>query len=556
MRVLVTGGTGVIGEAVLQALLDRHHEVRVLSRQANDEAAAWPKGVEARPGEVTSRGDLEGAATGCDAVVHVVGIVTENPPERTYDRVNVQGTRNVVAEAERAGVRRFVHVSALGADWGASEYHKSKLRAEKHVRGFGGEWVILRPGNVYGPGDEIVSLLLKMVRTLPAVPVIDGGHRFQPIWYRDLGEVLARAVDMPEVVRRTLEVAGSEHTTLTEVLDRLAAVTGRAPLRMPIPGFLASLGAGTASLLGFGLPITDTHLTMPEENVIRPGGENALTSVFGMEPTPLAEGLRRLVDLMPESLPSSGVGPLRKKRFWADISGSRFRARELRDVFRLNLAKIMPLDGGGGAPRPFRKGTTLSVALPMRGVVSMRVEEVTPDRLTLSTVDGHPLTGIVSFHFIERGEQVRFEVEILARAANVVDRVVTDTVGGIWQDANWRAVVQRTVDVSGGAAKGGIESESKRLDQAETRDAEEWAKILVTRRKRATSPARPRAVRAAAASETDDAVLPGPTNRVGRPSPAGTGNGRRSPTGSGSGRTSGRAGRAAGVRKEPGTPSQ
>ena len=99
MRILVTGGTGVVGEAAVRALVARGHAVRLLSRHAERDARAWPDGVEAHVGDVTRPESLAGAADGCDAVLHVVGIVDESPPELTFERVNVEGTRHVVAES-------------------------------------------------------------------------------------------------------------------------------------------------------------------------------------------------------------------------------------------------------------------------------------------------------------------------------------------------------------------------------------------------------------------------------------------------------------------------
>src|SRR5687768_8220790 len=182
MKVLVTGGTGVVGEGALTELLRAGHEVRLLSRGADDGAREWPKRVEAFPADITDPTGLRGAADGCDAVVHVTGIVEEDPPGATFEGVNVQGTANVLAEAERAGARRFVYVSSLAAGRGTSAYHESKRRAEEIVRASNLEWVILRPGNVYGPGDAVISTYFVLFRTSPVVPIIgDGDQPFQPI---------------------------------------------------------------------------------------------------------------------------------------------------------------------------------------------------------------------------------------------------------------------------------------------------------------------------------------------------------------------------------------
>src|SRR5579884_143993 len=106
MRVLVTGGTGVVGASAVAELHRRGHAVRVLSRHARQREAWWPEGVDGWTGDVSDAGSIRGAADGCDVVLHLAGIVDEAPPERTFERVNVNGTRYVVMEAERAGVRK------------------------------------------------------------------------------------------------------------------------------------------------------------------------------------------------------------------------------------------------------------------------------------------------------------------------------------------------------------------------------------------------------------------------------------------------------------------
>ena len=119
MKVLVTGGTGIIGTAAVRALLAAGHQVRLFSRHAEEDAARWESGVEARRGSVASSAEVDGVAEGCEAVLHIAGIAEENLPESTFERINVDGTRHILLEAERAGVQRFVYVSSLGADRGA-----------------------------------------------------------------------------------------------------------------------------------------------------------------------------------------------------------------------------------------------------------------------------------------------------------------------------------------------------------------------------------------------------------------------------------------------------
>src|SRR5688572_27887151 len=134
MKILVTGGTGVIGAGAIPALIKAGHEVRLLSRGADRDARDYPERVEPFAADITDPESLVGAAQGCEVVVHITGIVEENPPENTFEKINVEGTRNILEAASTAGVRRFIFLSSLGADVGASAYHQSKLRAEQLVQ--------------------------------------------------------------------------------------------------------------------------------------------------------------------------------------------------------------------------------------------------------------------------------------------------------------------------------------------------------------------------------------------------------------------------------------
>ncbi|NNC33242.1 NAD-dependent epimerase/dehydratase family protein [Longimicrobium terrae] len=176
MKVLVTGGTGVVGRAAVNELLKAGHTVRLLSRGAEQDAKQWAEGVEAHAGSVSSDEAVLGAANDCDAVLHVAGIVAEEPPEVTFQAVNVDGTRRLAREAKRAGVRRFVYVSSLGAEGGQSGYHKSKYQAELAVREVAPDgWLIVRPGNVYGPGTRSSPCCSRWCAPFPPSPGRHGG---------------------------------------------------------------------------------------------------------------------------------------------------------------------------------------------------------------------------------------------------------------------------------------------------------------------------------------------------------------------------------------------
>jgi uncharacterized protein YbjT (DUF2867 family) len=488
MRVLVTGGTGVVGTSAVTALVQHGHVVTLFSRHATLDASRWTQGVHAVDGSVTDASTLSDAAGGCEAVLHLAGIVEESG-EATFDRVNVQGTRHVVEAARRAGVRRLVYVSSLGAQDGRSGYHRSKRAAEEHVRAFRGEWVILRPGNVFGPGDEQISLLLRMVRTLPAIPVVGGGtRRFQPIWHEDLADVLARAVDRPGLDRAELDLAGFEHTSQNDLIERLQRITGRTVARVPVPEILSGIGARLASAVGIDIGLNESQLTMlTEGNEIPAGGNNAILTHFGVAPTGLDDALKRLADAQDESFPGDGVGPMRRKRFWADITGTTLSPEALldrvRERFASLLASFVDASAEPDTAQEIAEGATLTLSLPLRGHMQVRVAENEERLFTLVTLQGHPLAGAVRVLSEARGSAVRFEIQVFERAATAVDLVLMRTLGERLQESSWREMIGNVVRLIGGRS-GAIEEESESLDEAQASRIEEWLRTLVMTQKR------------------------------------------------------------------------
>ena len=490
MKVLVTGGTGVVGQGAVTELLRQGHSVRVLSRNADEDAKGWPEAVEPWPAAITDQAALKGCAEGCDLVLHVAGIMEESPPGETYETVNVEGTRSIVREAERCKVGRLIYLSSLGADAGTSAYHRSKRRAEEIVRGFAGGWIILRPGNVYGPGDDVISRLLTMVRTLPVIPVIGGGdHEFQPIWVEDLSAAIGESVRRTDLHGRVLELAGEERTSIDGLLNRLSEITGRDPTRLPIPNFLANAGVTMAAMLGVKIPLTESQLTMLSEgNVIRTPGNNALTGVFHIKPTPLDRGLRRLSDSLPEQTPAEGVGAFKRRRYWVDIEGSQLTSEQLFARVRERFAELVPLTMDLGAepdtPRILERGSTITMALPVRGHVQIRVEQLTENEAVLVTLAGHPLAGAVRFLSEEIADSLRFQVQLYDRPANLADWFLMRTVGEGIQARSWETMLGTLIAESGGTCVKGIQHDEEVLDEEKAERVEKWLADLILARKR------------------------------------------------------------------------
>ena len=167
MRVLVTGATGFVGREVLRQLHHQGHSIRILarnlaSRQAQEATSRW--GAELHRGDVLEPASLEGALNGIEAVIHLVGIISE-VGESAFEKVHTRGTQNMVAATRQASIRRFIHMSALGTrPNAASRYHRSKWAAEELVRSSGADFTIFRPSLIYGPEDQFINLFAKIIR--------------------------------------------------------------------------------------------------------------------------------------------------------------------------------------------------------------------------------------------------------------------------------------------------------------------------------------------------------------------------------------------------------
>ena len=293
-RVFVTGATGFVGRTVIQALRAEGYVVRCLVRRGSEPDLRGVEAIERVEGDVLSRQTLEEGMAGCDAVVHLVGIIREHvPTNTTFYRVHVQGTSNVVAAAASVGVRRYIHMSALGAREGArSRYHQTKWAAEEAVHACSLPWTIVRPSVIYGRGDGFVSLLVWVVRRLPVVPLIVGG-RLQPVPVEQVAQGVARALSRPSAVKQTYEVGGPDRVTLGELVDLIGKVLGRRRiLKFNVPRVVVRVATRALHRLPY-FPLTPDQLLMLEEdNVCDPA---PFFSTFGLAPLPLATGLRQLL---------------------------------------------------------------------------------------------------------------------------------------------------------------------------------------------------------------------------------------------------------------------
>ena len=197
--ILVSGGTGFVGSAIVRELLRRGERVAVLGRDGDKARKMFGDGVEAREGDVRRPEQLATAMTGIDVVVNAVQFPNSPIENRrkgwTFEDVDLKGTRNQVDAAKAAGVRRFVYLSGVGAAKDSDKHwFRYKWEAEKYLQDAGIEWVIVRPTWVYGPGDVSLNRFLGFARLLPFIPMFGSGKQLmQPVFIDDVGRVAAAA---------------------------------------------------------------------------------------------------------------------------------------------------------------------------------------------------------------------------------------------------------------------------------------------------------------------------------------------------------------------------
>jgi uncharacterized protein YbjT (DUF2867 family) len=296
-RVFVTGGTGFVGKRVVRALLAHGFLVRCLVRPGSEEKLRGFESIDRVPGDVLRPENLVASAEGCGALVHLVGIIRERAARGvTFERLHVQSTVNMLAVAKKAGIRRYLHMSALGTRPGArSRYHQTKWQAEEAVRESGTDWTIFRPSIIFGRGDEFISVLAGVIRRLPIVPVLgDGRFRLQPVTVEHVAEGFARAVANRAAVHQTYEVAGPAAYAFVDLLDQIGAALGSRRVRkLHVPLGPVKLVTPALQRLPF-YPLTRDQLVMLEEDNVTDAAR--FYNDFGIAPEPFPVGLQRLLD--------------------------------------------------------------------------------------------------------------------------------------------------------------------------------------------------------------------------------------------------------------------
>ena len=240
MKIAITGGTGFVGRHLARALVNEGHQVVLIARgaDARDEDVRHLPGVSFAPIGVDSTDELAAAFAGCDAVAHCAGI-NRAIGAQTYERVHVEGTRNVVAAAQIAGAGKVLLLSFLRArpDCG-SDYHQSKWQAEEIVRASGLDFTIIKAGMIYGRGDHMLDHLSHTLHSLPLFATVGIREKpIRPVAVEDVVRVLIASLTEGRLARQTVAVTGPQQMLLSDAVRQVGRLIGKRILIFPFPIF-------------------------------------------------------------------------------------------------------------------------------------------------------------------------------------------------------------------------------------------------------------------------------------------------------------------------------
>jgi uncharacterized protein YbjT (DUF2867 family) len=287
--VLVTGAAGLVGIHTCRELSKNGWQVRALIRDPARAAMALGQlPVEFRIGDARDASTLRSSLSGCGAVVHLAAIAIEKKGE-SYRESNTATTERLISAARTQNVQRIIFMSQNGAD-SRSPYPflRSKGVAQDSVKTSGLAWTILRPSVIFGPEDQFVNVLARLIRLTPKIFPLPGGGtaRFQPIAVDDVARVVRMSLEKKDTVQQVYDLGGAVPLTLRDMTERILTAMGTRRKLVPIPVRVLRPIVALAQRLLPNPPVTSSLLDLLAlDNTV---ANNALTDKFKIVPIPFA----------------------------------------------------------------------------------------------------------------------------------------------------------------------------------------------------------------------------------------------------------------------------
>ncbi len=287
MRVAIIGGTGFVGQYIVDALLDADHDVNALVRPGSEGKLRPGDRVHRIAGDLADRKALDRTLEDCDAVIYNVGLLREFPGRGiTFEQTQYEGVVDTIEAARDAGISRLLLMSAIGVKDPGTKYQSTKRRAELHALASGLDVTVLRPSVIFGDPRGTMEFATQLCRDmvnppLPAVAFPD--VRMAPVHVEDVAAAFVAALRDDATIGRIIELAGPETLSWRQMVERIAAAAGKSKVILPMPLWVMRAGATLFDWLPF-YPVTRDQLTMLSEGNTAP--VDALEALIGRPARP------------------------------------------------------------------------------------------------------------------------------------------------------------------------------------------------------------------------------------------------------------------------------
>ncbi len=290
--IAIAGSTGFVGRHLAARLAAQGQRLRCFTRDPT-KASLLPSGAEQVRADLLDPQSLEAALQGVETLVHCAAVTADRPdrPPQSYWRVNVAGTRNLVAAAVRARVRALVLLNGLGTQPGKpASYMRTRWEMFEAVRHSGLNWVALQPSVLFGDGAAFIAAYARLARRLPVVPLLGGGRlKLQMLWVEDLVTCLVHCAQERRWDGQAIDLGGPEHLTFEEVIDLILQTLRLRRLKAPLPLPIARIQAGAMRLLPDPPLVPATLELFDFDNIT---ALDAVPRHFGFAPRSMADHFR------------------------------------------------------------------------------------------------------------------------------------------------------------------------------------------------------------------------------------------------------------------------
>ena len=298
--ILLIGGNGFVGRVIAAQLQMQGYSVLLPTSHlaAGRELRMLPK-VHLEDADVHDFDELQSLCARIEsngAVINLVGVLHDKPAQpygKVFKAAHVDLPKNIITAMQIHGLKRYLHMSALGADAnGPSMYQRSKGDGEVAVKASNLDWTIFRPSVIFGAQDQFINLFAKLTKFFPAMPLANHQAKFQPVSVDDVATAFVMALTMPQTIHQSCDLVGPTVYTMKEIVEFAARKAKTSCAIIPVPAFVGYLQALAFEFLpGPTLMSRDNIASMQLPNVLPVNGQDGLSEVFGISRRTL-EGMR------------------------------------------------------------------------------------------------------------------------------------------------------------------------------------------------------------------------------------------------------------------------